>query len=886
MKPDFYDNPQTALTTHRQRICTNERYKNFCQTHPTAGDIDQFLTWKNVSENVGERPVSEISANPTNPTNHDEDNTCINNNNFWQNYCNLNQSSFENTFKYIFNKFKKGIYIRILNGKLDKFLPFSNINYRNNINFDKLHLPNFQNISDCISYIYSDTSYKPQKIHDDYSCWVFNNGIVRFEYPVSEGDSGCVQMRDMFRELCETRKNLPDMEFFVNRRDFPLLRKDFTEPYTYLFPPQTKIEKEYINDSYLPILSMNGNDEYADVLIPTWDDWSRVRSVEDGKFFVKGARDYRYSLNTDYDSKKDIFVFRGASTGLEVNDKNPRIATVLFAKSHPNLPIDAGITKWNMRPRMKWENEKLYFDTFSKNLKSRVGTVSELSPEEQSNYKYILSIPGHSFAYRFSLELSFNSTILLVKGNYNIWYISQLKEWEHYIPVNSDLSNLEECVTWCLENKEKCKQIAKNAYDFYHKYLSKNAILDYLESMLIKLKKFNGNYDLFPKTKLTKQLEYYNDFFENTKSNKMENKSSLDESYNKIKDNVFRTIYENGNNVCKKINESNQRIKAEFFHEIYFYENIIKTDLNHCKLLKYTNDEAYYTKLEGISLLDYLNLPTFSFETFVKILYKISENLYRFQKKCSGYFMHNDLYPWNIIISGVDTDSDISKLNTNIIDFGKSVYLSKDRLFTLEKDKISSIHDIVSILVSSLSIIMSKYIPHDKTYYIHKLFSFVNNTGYTKSKRLTNLKHIKQFVNHAKKYDVMNYSYKHELEELTPLDFCKFLISTFSSLNIRSLPEKINLRFNFNKSKFDEFISKNSNYKQLLELDKFEENIKIKDFEINDFEINNFENLNLSKKYKNYIICKWFEVFNFGDITLEEIFEKYINLKTHIFYSQ
>ena len=66
MKPDFYDNPQTALTTHRQRICTNERYKNFCQTHPTAGDIDQFLTWKNVSENFSERRVSEISTNPTN----------------------------------------------------------------------------------------------------------------------------------------------------------------------------------------------------------------------------------------------------------------------------------------------------------------------------------------------------------------------------------------------------------------------------------------------------------------------------------------------------------------------------------------------------------------------------------------------------------------------------------------------------------------------------------------------------------------------------------------------------------------------------------------------------------------------------------------------------
>ena len=113
--------------------------------------------------------------------------------------------------------------------------------------------------------------------------------------------------------------------------------------------------------------------------------------------------------------------------------------------------------------------------------------------------------------------------------------------------------------------------------------------------------------------------------------------------------------------ICKKITGTTEkeykRIKAEFLHEIYFYENVINNNkqLNNCKLISYNvsecNLEAFYTKLKGYSLLDYLNSKNFSFEVFVKILYKISEKVYEFQKRCT-YFMHNDLYPWNIILDG------------------------------------------------------------------------------------------------------------------------------------------------------------------------------------------------------------------------------------------
>ena len=39
-----------------------------------------------------------------------------------------------------------------------------------------------------------------------------------------EGEGGVSEMKDMFEELCKNRK-IKDVSFFVNRRDFPLLKK-------------------------------------------------------------------------------------------------------------------------------------------------------------------------------------------------------------------------------------------------------------------------------------------------------------------------------------------------------------------------------------------------------------------------------------------------------------------------------------------------------------------------------------------------------------------------------------------------------------------------------------------------------------------------------------
>merc|ERR1711871_385556 len=67
---------------------------------------------------------------------------------------------------------------------------------------------------------------------------------------------------------------------------------------------------------------------------------------------------------------------------------------------------------------------------------------------------------------------------------YTLWFQNKLKPYEHYVPVKSDLSDLEKQINWCKQNDDKCEQIAKNALDFYNKYLSKQGTYDYFYNLL------------------------------------------------------------------------------------------------------------------------------------------------------------------------------------------------------------------------------------------------------------------------------------------------------------------------------------------------------------------------------------------------------------------
>ena len=325
---DFYTSKQECLLAKFHQSPTNPRYKTFLQSHFTAGDEQQFEEYRDASNNDFCPKDISLSSNI-----FSEDTIPIADNNK-----DIHANSVIDTFRYLFNKFKKGIFVKIVDNKLKVFLPSGKLyKYRDSIN-TKLYLDGASGKDEILSYI--DFEDNPQSINPNIDEWYGNNCLIRYdltkiqvphgmsfrtEFIPTEGDSNVGNVKNMLEELCANR-NIPDIEFFINRRDFSLLTRDGTEPYNNIwdgFVPL--VSHNYVK--YSPILSMSTSDVYADLAMPTWEDWARVQSKQ-GIWFPKSCREYNETFNKDWDSKIAIAVFRGGTTGCGRTYTTPMTSTV------------------------------------------------------------------------------------------------------------------------------------------------------------------------------------------------------------------------------------------------------------------------------------------------------------------------------------------------------------------------------------------------------------------------------------------------------------------------------------------------------------------------------------------------------------------------------
>jgi len=487
--------------THLVSSNTNPRYKNFKQTHFTAGDSEQFQKYRDKSN--GQVIIPDISLLANIYKDFTPENVG------WEKYKDLDCLCVDNTFNYLFHKFKKAIFVKIKDNKLDVFLPFSKHSYTNewssNIDFDRRR---YKSMSDFIVDINHKQGYRyvtTKNVNGVAKTWYGNNCLIRTEYPIGEGDSGIPNIKDMLLTLCKER-TLPDMEFFINRRDFPMITKNGTEPYTALFNGEVPLVS-HLYEKYSPILSMVTSDKNSDIPMPTIEDWARVVSETSNEYFRKTALpSYRDGFQTPWEHKQPIAVWRGATTGCGTTiETNPRLKVAHLSSKgtldKDGIPfLDAGITKWNLRPRK--EIGKNYLSVIDK-TKFAFDLVNRLTPEDQSSgYKYIIHVDGHVSAYRLSYELKMGCVLLIADSPYRLWFRSLLKPYVHYVPVKGDLSDLFEKIRWCKENDTQCKDIALNARMFYNSRLNREALLDYMQKLVIDMRKQTGVY-FYPQRSLS-----------------------------------------------------------------------------------------------------------------------------------------------------------------------------------------------------------------------------------------------------------------------------------------------------------------------------------------------------------------------------------------------
>jgi len=817
MKPDFYMSKEECTLSLKNRIQTNKRYKSFYQTHFTAGDEEQFQNYRH-DENNHDETKENISL---------EDNIFSNSKiDLWEGYEKIETPVVLNTFRYIFNKLKKGIFVKIVNNKLKVFLPFSNANYTNEWSH-KIKIPD-NSVFKYISKI-DGRDYNEKSLNIFKNTWYTNNCLIRHEFPLNEGDTNVSNIKNMLEELCENRK-IPDIEFFINRRDFPILTKNYCEPYYDIWDSENHPLVSHKYDKYLPILSMSKKERYADVLIPTHEDWSRVQYKE-GKYFVKSSRSCDDdTFNIKWEDKKPIAVFRGSSTGSGVTiETNQRLKIAYLSslnkkdESDNLLFIDAGITKWNVRLK------KLMNQTELKTIdvdKLNFNLVPTLTYEEICEYKYIIHIDGHVSAFRLSSELGMNSVLLIVESDWKIWYSDLLKPYEHYIPIKKDLSNIIEQIKWCKSNDDKCKKIAENARKFYDTYLNKKGIFDYMQKVIISLKEKVGTYYYLDRKLIDIQIENQKTILKALKYPEtcktiedIHNIPEIGRCYGLLKGihyiimiidhklgdyfhkndvifknrnvDIYKTTFMNFNFIIKDThgNKLKENIH-EFFVGIKCVNHMIKYIPNFCYTFGMINEsELIYEYIEGQSLYDYIKSEHFSFETYINIILQICLTLHVAQNMCC--FVHYDLSPWNIIIQKLDKYVDIEyvishdkviKFRTNIIpiiiDYGKShVVYNNIHYGYINVFKFSTSHDIISILIISMyQILVDQNISHKDFSNLMKLSNFITGTKFRKE-QFTNLKDLKNFLYTSKKYSSLLYSEKYDLENVTPMNLFEYITS-------------------------------------------------------------------------------------------------------------
>lgn len=740
--------------THPKMQQTNPRYSSFTQTTFTAGDVEQFVTSRKKLDLKAKR--IDLSENMFSDQFRQFD---------WSNhqnarFKNLTSEAVWNTFRYLFYKFKKGIFVSIVDDRLVNFLPFLNTQYVNEFwPLLRVDPKQYSSVQDFLNKTDKLSGFKPvTAIALDE--WQANNSMFRYEKRRFEGQTNIETLKDMF-QTCALKRQVPDVEFFLNRRDFPLITngEHMYEPYFHLFGRTTPlISHQY--DHYTPIFSCSSSDYFADVLIPTFEDWARASFQATGKMFPECVKHPKI-VPTPWDSKKPVAVFRGSTTGSGTTSKtNQRLAALEIAESKANAGrLDVGITKWNLRPR-KFEGQE-FLSTI--NRKSYPVAQKLTLQEQSSQFKYILTLEGHVAAFRLSYELSSGSVVLLADSQWNMWINKFLIPWEHFVPVKRDLSDLLEKVDWCRANDERCQQIAQNAKDFYDKYLGIDGILDYLQLLLIFVARNSGHYKYlkdpletslaeenlwldrikfsdkifpFPITPTPRCIGKLNATLEVFRS-KSESDIVFVKNLFKSKKVIVDSMRTNGFFMARK-HAIDDLKKKEQDHEAFIGLNAINSIVSKCPNFPFiygrakgSNKDLFVEQISGQTLFEWLNSPDYNFKDFVSILIQINLALTVAQQMCG--FIHYDLYPWNIILQKLKEpiafDYAIGKLKalryfTSIvpimIDFGKSraiVFEQDNGLIDhgmIELFKPNSIYDTLTLLFSTMYVLGDKLTDQEK----------------------------------------------------------------------------------------------------------------------------------------------------------------------------
>lgn len=400
-----------------------------------------------------------------------------------------------------------GVYVRIESGNIVQFVPFIQWNRKNDWGewLNSQILRKDGSLDGVLKRYHSLCKWASEETLPKY--WMIAGANLGTE----DGNGRTVNSRiaefgHMLAITCK-RYKISNCEFVYNKRDLPICPADgISSPQFHLWnnyekPLPPALQSTRTGAGLAPIISMSTCDgNFADILIPTEDDWRLVT----GCAFINNCADPpQKAKELSWNDKIPTAIFRGSATGAgtlaesssDVNAVNQRLALALFsfnASANPylngkadgtNVPfLNAGVTGFNIRLKKSFQT---CIDICSPRHLP-FNKVPWMDYATQSTYKYLIYVDGHSSANRLGWMLTSKCCILMVASRFRFrgWLHDGLKPHVHYVPVASNLSDLYDKIRWCRDNDASAQIIAENAYAYGQLVLTKDYITGYCAHVL------------------------------------------------------------------------------------------------------------------------------------------------------------------------------------------------------------------------------------------------------------------------------------------------------------------------------------------------------------------------------------------------------------------
>ncbi len=282
-----------------------------------------------------------------------------------------------------------------------------------------------------------------------------------------------------FQNLIQYYK-IKDIDFILYRIDrIPTNLNNDSEKETAMFPAI--------------IMSKNLNSPYEKDKIIIPDNFIANRGWKNLTKSIIEAND-----DNPWEGKIEKIFWRGSTSNGTYNinnfDKLPRLTLSMLSKLYPNL-IDAKFSKIT---------QQFSKNTDGKKMKQTLRNLWNEPPQEVKEvdhlkYKYLISIDGNTCAWSRVPWIMLSNSVLLKQETDNMeWFYPAIIPYVHYIPVNTDLTDIFPQFKWMKTHDDEVRQISKNATNFAENNLMSEHVEAHMAIVLNKYHKLHQNEKLVP----------------------------------------------------------------------------------------------------------------------------------------------------------------------------------------------------------------------------------------------------------------------------------------------------------------------------------------------------------------------------------------------------